>query len=71
MSQLGLHRDEPDVVVVSDDSFRRLVAIELGLRPTATDAEVFAELKRLRASVLGDPDVDPEAAAEVVITEAP
>jgi hypothetical protein len=46
------------------DSFRQLIAAELGMSQRATDEEIFAELRRLRALAFTDPDVDPEASPE-------
>lgn len=47
----------------------KLIAVELGLRPTAGGGEILAELKRLRAiAVPADPDAAP---APLVAPEVP
>ncbi len=60
----GIHDDDDECVGMygsgeSGGNFRRLVAIELGFRPDANEAEIFEALKQLRARVLGDPEKDP------------
>lgn len=46
---------------MSDSELRSAIAVELGLRPNAEAEAILSALRELRAKVLTDPDVDPEA----------
>lgn len=70
MSIVGMHRDEPDVVPVPDDSFRQLLAIELGLPMDATTDTVYAAVCALRARVPLPVDNEPELEPVVEVPAA-